>query len=172
MVYSSAFNITSSSHVKSAHLSQYFISAARVNYTPLPSGHIVLWQLPFESHLKSLIWYLPMAEMHFSLFVSPYSRINFVLQIGSTSDDPQCHINTGGSDIAMKSVVLQYTNNNGIDWHLLQTHDPRQFGRAMRLSLPLPEGARRHAVRFRWWQPVHDGPNEDQWAIDHIHLDT
>ncbi|PIK45997.1 putative reelin [Apostichopus japonicus] len=99
-------------------------------------------------------------------------RINFVLQIGSSSEDPQCHINTAGSNLAIKSVILQYTNNNGIDWHLLQDHDPTQFGRAVRLSLPLPEGARRPAVRFRWWQPGHDGPNEDQWAVDHIHLDT
>ncbi|KAJ8046874.1 Reelin [Holothuria leucospilota] len=100
------------------------------------------------------------------------SEISFVLQIGSSSENAQCHINTEGSHLPSKSVILQYTTNNGVSWHLLQTHNPLEYGRAVRLSHPIPLEARRRAVRFRWWQPSHDGPDEDQWAVDHVQLVT
>lgn len=95
----------------------------------------------------------------------------FVLQIGSTTiDNPSCSVNLTSPHTKNKAILLQYTVNNGIDWHLIESHDPVDYQRAQRLSYSLPTRAKGRAVRFRWWQPQHDGPGNDQWAIDNIQL--
>ena len=98
------------------------------------------------------------------------SELMFVLQIGSTRINPLCTVNLTSSNIENKGVLLHYTNDNGIRWHLMQSHDPEDFVRADRVSYTLPKAARGRSVRFRWWQPEHDGSNKDQWAIDHVQL--
>ncbi|XP_033646479.1 reelin-like isoform X1 [Asterias rubens] len=99
------------------------------------------------------------------------SDLMFVLQIGSTTiDNPSCSVNLTSPHTKNKAILLQYTVNNGIDWHLIESHDPVDYQRAQRLSYSLPTRAKGRAVRFRWWQPQHDGPGNDQWAIDNIQL--
>ena len=94
----------------------------------------------------------------------------FVLQIGSTSSNPSCTVDLTSPNVDNKAVLLHYTNDNGIHWHLIQSHDPHDYMRAQRVSYELPRNARGHAIKFRWWQPEHDGANYDQWAIDHVQL--
>ncbi|XP_071810424.1 reelin-like isoform X1 [Asterias amurensis] len=90
------------------------------------------------------------------------SDLMFVLQIGSTTiDNPSCSV---------KAILLQYTVNNAINWHLIESHDLVDYQRAQGLSYSLPTRAKGRAVRFRWWQPQHNGPGNDQWAIDNIQL--
>jgi len=36
------------------------------------------------------------------------------------------------------------------------------------VALPLPEGARSNATRFRWWQPSRNGLFTLGWALDHV----
>ena len=99
------------------------------------------------------------------------SDISFVLQIGSTLlNNPSCSVDLSGPNAGNKAILLQYSANNGLDWHLLEAHGPGGYQRARRLSYRLPWGARGRAVRFRWWQPQHAGAGTDQWALDHIQL--
>ncbi|XP_038061332.1 reelin-like [Patiria miniata] len=98
-------------------------------------------------------------------------EIMFVLQIGSASlTNPSCFLNLTSPDIENKAVLLQYTTDNGIHWHLIESHDPADYQRAQRVSYRLPAEAGGRAVRFRWWQPRHGGSGRDQWAIDHVQL--
>ncbi|XP_071810587.1 reelin-like [Asterias amurensis] len=90
------------------------------------------------------------------------SDLMFVLQIGSTTIDNPSY--------SVKAILLQYTVNNAINWHLIESHDLVDYQRAQRLSYSLPTRAKGRAVRFRWWQPQHDGPGNDQWVIDNIQL--
>ncbi len=94
----------------------------------------------------------------------------FVLQIGSTHWNPSCTVNLTCTNVENKAILLHYTYDNGIRWHLIASHDPHDYMRAQRVSYELPRAARGHAVRFRWWQPEHDETNKDQWAIDNVHL--
>ncbi|XP_022095907.1 reelin-like [Acanthaster planci] len=99
------------------------------------------------------------------------SEIMFVLQIGSASlNNPSCFVNLSSPALGNKVVLLQYTANNGIGWHLLESHDPADYQRAQRVSYRLPAKARGRAIRFRWWQPQHGGQGTDQWALDHVQL--
>ena len=36
------------------------------------------------------------------------------------------------------------------------------------MSVKLPEGARKDACAFRWWQPTHSGADKDLWALDDV----
>ncbi|XP_041459310.1 reelin-like [Lytechinus variegatus] len=98
-------------------------------------------------------------------------EIGFVLQIGSRDpNNTACHINYSSPNIRSKAILLQYTLDNGIHWYLIQSHTPRDYGEPTRVSYDLPPEARGVGVRFRWWQPRHDGVNQDQWALDNVDL--
>ncbi|XP_033105614.1 LOW QUALITY PROTEIN: reelin-like [Anneissia japonica] len=97
-------------------------------------------------------------------------EILFVLQIGSSRPSPTCNIHPDSGITSNKSVVFQYTNNNGTKWNLIAEHHPQLYSRATKVKYELPTGAQANGVRFRWWQPVHAGASFDQWAIDHVEL--
>lgn len=52
-------------------------------------------------------------------------------------------------------LVVQYTNNNGITWHLLRELDYMSYLEPQIVSIDLPREAKTSATAFRWWQPQH-----------------
>ncbi|KAK2176997.1 hypothetical protein NP493_626g01025 [Ridgeia piscesae] len=97
------------------------------------------------------------------------SKVMFVLKIGSVTQSESCNIDlNGGSSQGM--VLLQYSKNKGIDWHLLATHDPHEFLTPRRVGYDIPRDARTYGIQFRWWQPEHRGTGKDQWAIDFVEV--
>ncbi|XP_071486224.1 reelin-like [Diadema antillarum] len=98
-------------------------------------------------------------------------EIGYVLQIGSLDpNNSACHINWASPNLRAKSVLLQFSPDNGVHWNLVQAHEPEDYGQPTRVTYDLPEEARGLGIRFRWWQPRHDGENHDQWALDNIEL--
>ena len=52
-------------------------------------------------------------------------------------------------------LVVQYTNDNGITWHLLRELDFMSYLEPQVVSIDLPREAKTPATAFRWWQPQH-----------------
>ncbi|KAB0375952.1 hypothetical protein FD755_012595, partial [Muntiacus reevesi] len=98
------------------------------------------------------------------------SKIMFVLQIGSTSQTDSCNSDLSGPHAVDKAVLLQYSVNNGITWHVIAQHQPKDFTQAQRVSYNVPLEARMKGVLLRWWQPRHNGTGHDQWALDHVEV--
>ncbi|MEJ1272528.1 solute carrier family 26 member 5 [Cricetulus griseus] len=98
------------------------------------------------------------------------SKIMFVLQIGSTSQTDSCNSDLTGPHAVDKAVLLQYSVNNGITWHVIAQHQPKDFTQAQRVSYNVPLEARMKGVLLRWWQPRHNGTGHDQWALDHVEV--
>ncbi|KAL3853203.1 hypothetical protein ACJMK2_016762, partial [Sinanodonta woodiana] len=90
--------------------------------------------------------------------------IQFYIKIGG--QDKDCN----GGDQRSEGVLLQYSNDGGITWHLLEelVHDQYQQPKFVKVDLP-PE-ARSRNTRFRWWQPSHSGKGHDQWSVDEIQI--
>ncbi|ELW72090.1 Reelin [Tupaia chinensis] len=98
------------------------------------------------------------------------SKIMFVLQIGSTAQTDSCNSDLSGPHAVDKAVLLQYSVNNGITWHVIAQHQPKDFTQAQRVSYNVPLEARMKGVLLRWWQPRHNGTGHDQWALDHVEV--
>uniref|UniRef100_A0A2K5SIH9 Reelin n=1 Tax=Cebus imitator TaxID=2715852 RepID=A0A2K5SIH9_CEBIM len=98
------------------------------------------------------------------------SKIMFVLQIGSMSQTDSCNSDLSGPHAVDKAVLLQYSVNNGITWHVIAQHQPKDFTQAQRVSYNVPLEARMKGVLLRWWQPRHNGTGHDQWALDHVEV--
>eukprot|EP00062_Callorhinchus_milii_P006692 gi/632947500/ref/XP_007889076.1/ PREDICTED: reelin [Callorhinchus milii] len=98
------------------------------------------------------------------------SKIMFVLQIGSTSQTASCNTDLTDPNITDKAVLLQYSMNGGITWHVIAHHLPKDFIRAQRISYNIPLEARVKGVQLRWWQARHNGTGRDQWALDHVEV--
>ncbi|XP_005995356.1 reelin isoform X2 [Latimeria chalumnae] len=98
------------------------------------------------------------------------SKIMFVLQIGSSFQTDSCNTNLSDPNIVDKAVLLQYSINNGITWHVIAQHQPKDFVKAQRVSYNIPLEARVKGVLLRWWQPRHNGTGHDQWALDHVEV--
>uniref|UniRef100_H3DF31 Reelin n=1 Tax=Tetraodon nigroviridis TaxID=99883 RepID=H3DF31_TETNG len=98
------------------------------------------------------------------------SKIMFVLQIGSVAQTDSCNIALDQADTVDRAVLLQYSVNNGISWHVIAQHQPKDFIKAQRVSYNIPLEARVKGVMLRWWQPRHDGAGHDQWALDHVEV--
>nr|XP_060484465.1 reelin [Panthera onca] len=98
------------------------------------------------------------------------SKIMFVLQIGSTSQTDSCNSDLSGPHAVDKAVLLQYSVNNGVTWHVIAQHQPKDFTQAQRVSYNVPLEARMKGVLLRWWQPRHNGTGHDQWALDHVEV--
>ncbi|XP_045618804.2 reelin [Procambarus clarkii] len=99
------------------------------------------------------------------------SKLIFVLRIGSHDHTPSCFVDLSDPQRALdKGVILQYTNDNGITWTTINVHDPLDFRKARRVAYTLPGEARRYGVQLRWWQPDHDGPATDHWALDNVEI--
>uniref|UniRef100_A0A3Q3J4K3 Reelin n=1 Tax=Monopterus albus TaxID=43700 RepID=A0A3Q3J4K3_MONAL len=98
------------------------------------------------------------------------SKIMFVLQIGSVAQTDSCNIALDQADTVDRAVLLQYSVNNGVSWHVIAQHQPKDFIKAQRVSYNIPLEARVKGVMLRWWQPRHDGAEHDQWALDHVEV--
>ncbi|KAJ7329566.1 hypothetical protein JRQ81_015740, partial [Phrynocephalus forsythii] len=88
--------------------------------------------------------------------------VQFYIRIGGES--PSCN----KPDSREEGVLLQYSNNGGINWHLLAEMYFSDFSKSRFVYLELPAAAKTPCTRFRWWQPVFSGEGYDQWAIDDI----
>ena len=51
----------------------------------------------------------------------------FVLRIGTMEGFSQCHINLNHPSSSDKSVVLQYSINDGISWEFIALHSAMDF---------------------------------------------
>uniref|UniRef100_A0A671L3B4 Reelin n=1 Tax=Sinocyclocheilus anshuiensis TaxID=1608454 RepID=A0A671L3B4_9TELE len=98
------------------------------------------------------------------------SKIMFVLQIGSVSQTDSCNAALDQADTVDRAVLLQYSVNNGVTWHVIAQHQPKDFIKAQRVSYNIPLEARVRGVQLRWWQPRHEGAGHDQWALDHVEV--
>lgn len=98
------------------------------------------------------------------------SKLMFVLRIGTVEGFSQCHINLNHPSSSDKSVVLQYSVNDGISWEFISLHSAMDFKQPRRLVYEIPEVAKVYGVRFRWWQPFHEGRGYDQWALDNVEI--
>ncbi|CAH1782623.1 unnamed protein product [Owenia fusiformis] len=96
------------------------------------------------------------------------SKILFVIRIGSRKQTAECNVLL--DEAHTRSVLLQYTKNKGITWHLIARHEPREYLNSQRVSYDLPSDAKGIGVQFRWWQPIHSGLGKDQWAIDYVEV--
>ncbi|KAF4072103.1 hypothetical protein AMELA_G00270450, partial [Ameiurus melas] len=104
------------------------------------------------------------------LDLSRASKIMFVLQIGSMSQTDSCNSALNQVDTADRAVLLQYSFNNGVSWHVIAQHQTKDFIKAQRVSYNIPLEARVKGVQLRWWQPRHGGTGKDQWALDHVEV--
>ncbi|XP_048861285.1 reelin-like [Brienomyrus brachyistius] len=98
------------------------------------------------------------------------SKIMFVLQIGATAQTDSCNVALEQADVVDRAVLLQYSVNHGVSWHVIAHHQPKDFIRAQRVSYNIPLEARVKGVELRWWQPRHGGTGRDQWALDHVEV--
>lgn len=57
----------------------------------------------------------------------PFSKLMFVLRIGTVEGFSQCHINLNHPLSSDKSVVLQYSINDGISWEFIALHSAMDF---------------------------------------------
>lgn len=73
-----------------------------------------------------------------------------------------------GAEERAESVLLQYSDNGGISWKLLQELHHLEFRRPKFVHLDLPLDAKTETTRLRWWQPSHSGHGYDQWAVDEV----
>ncbi|GBN96133.1 Reelin [Araneus ventricosus] len=97
-------------------------------------------------------------------------KLMFVLRIGTEEGFSQCHINLLHPSSSDKSVILQYSINDGISWEFIALHSAMDFKKPRRLVYEIPEPAKVYGVRFRWWQPFHEGRGYDQWALDNVEI--
>ncbi|XP_052779173.1 reelin-like isoform X2 [Mya arenaria] len=90
--------------------------------------------------------------------------LQFYLRVGGGGAD--CN----GGEHRSHGVIVQYSNNGGVTWTLLDELEGTMYGKPRLVSNDLPPEARTPSTRFRWWQPQHAGKGHDQWAVDEIHL--
>lgn len=94
--------------------------------------------------------------------------LQFYIRVGSLSVTSKCP----PPDRESESVLLDYSCNGGISWHLLKVFSPDDFSSPKSDMVMLPEGARGTGCQFRWWQPEHSGHGRDVWAIDSLSLNS
>ncbi|CAK8675621.1 unnamed protein product [Clavelina lepadiformis] len=98
------------------------------------------------------------------------SHIQYVLQIGMSPPRLSCHVSFPSNMSRAASVLLEYTTNNGVTWHLLQEHRPEHFSKPKRVAISLVHEMKTSHTVLRWWQPRHNGNGHDQWALDNIEI--
>ncbi|XP_050414411.2 reelin isoform X2 [Patella vulgata] len=90
--------------------------------------------------------------------------IQFYIRIGG--GDKHC---TGGEKRG-ESVLLQYSNDGGINWNLLEELHHTDYRAPRFVHLDLADTSKTPSTRFRWWQPSNSGEYRDQWAVDEIYI--
>lgn len=61
------------------------------------------------------------------IFSLCFSKLMFVLRIGTVEGFSQCHINLNHHSSSDKAVVLQYSINNGLSWEFIALHSAMDF---------------------------------------------
>lgn len=79
-----------------------------------------------------------LCNLFFSPLFLPCSKIMFVLQIGSVAQTDSCNIALDQADTVDRAVLLQYSVNNGVSWHVIAQHQPKDFIKAQRVSYNIP----------------------------------
>ncbi len=91
------------------------------------------------------------------------SLITFSLKYG-TGGTPCENLDPGDE------VQLEYSNNGGSTWVLLQTYGVADFANFTTVSLVTPTAARTTNTRFRWIQPTNGNIVNDNWALDNVSI--
>ena len=60
--------------------------------------------------------------------------------------------------------------HTGVSWQTMAELDYHVYHPAKHDYLTLPTPARTQATRLRWWQPVVQGKQQAQWALDDIYI--
>jgi reelin len=77
--------------------------------------------------------------------------LQFGIRIGDKSDPVQCRRPVDRRE----AVIVDYSTNNGIVWHVLKHLDPFALNDAPQtVIINLPSNAKTNATVFRWWQPI------------------
>ena len=82
--------------------------------------------------------YLTAAVPHVLSPLCLHSKIMFVLQIGSAAQTDSCNVALDRSDTVDRAVLLQYSVNSGVSWHVVAQHQPKDFIKAQRVSYNIP----------------------------------
>ncbi|XP_060574508.1 reelin-like isoform X2 [Ruditapes philippinarum] len=90
--------------------------------------------------------------------------IQFYIRIGGGGQ--YCN----GGDHRSEGVILQYSNNGGVTWNLLDELEGTLYLTPKLVSNDLPKDAKSPSTRFRLWQPKHSGKGYNQWAVDEMQL--
>ncbi|XP_064117778.1 reelin-like [Macrobrachium nipponense] len=76
------------------------------------------------------------------------------------------------SSYRLHSILVQYSTNGGIVWHMLKEIHYQETSRPISISINLGDfpDVQQNATRFRLWQPRHEGVMMQAWAIDNIFI--
>ena len=118
--------------------------------------------LPNSMNFNGLVRTLQTANIQ----TSNCTTVEYSLRLGSSSSGFSCDNVESGDE-----VLFQYSNNGGASWITLRTHS--YLGWLVttgwqNFSSPMPAGGGNKL--FRWHQPNHGGPGQDNWAIDDIKI--
>lgn len=97
-----------------------------------------LLELFQTSSVKCKIVLVTFNHVFLSASLSCCSKIMFVLQIGSVAQTDSCNIALDQPDTVDRAVLLQYSINSGISWHVIAQHQPKDFIKAQRVSYNIP----------------------------------
>ena len=61
-----------------------------------------------------------------------HSKIMFVLQIGSVPQTDSCNVALDQAHTLDSAVLLPYSVNNGVSWHVIAQLQPKDFIKAQR----------------------------------------
>ncbi|MGH0172823.1 UNVERIFIED_CONTAM: hypothetical protein FKN15_063858 [Acipenser sinensis] len=89
--------------------------------------------------------------------------IQFYIRIGSNNLGAPCN----KPRVRNEGVVVQYSGNNGVTWHLLRELDFISFLEPQIITIELTPEAKTPNTAFRWWQPLH-GKHSAQWGLDDV----
>ncbi|XP_077972003.1 reelin-like isoform X1 [Styela clava] len=87
-------------------------------------------------------------------------QIQFYIRIGGGN----CKVPTERAN----GVLLQYSNNGGVTWHLLDELYFNEYLVPKYVHRDIPAEARTKQTRFQWWQPKNEGSDRDEWSITNI----
>ncbi|CAL4063823.1 unnamed protein product, partial [Meganyctiphanes norvegica] len=80
--------------------------------------------------------------------------------------------NLSENDARKFGILVQYSTNGGIEWHLLKEihFNPSSDPKFVHVNLGDFPALLTNATRFRVWQPLHGGNLDHQWAIDNMYI--
>ncbi|XP_077982491.1 reelin-like [Glandiceps talaboti] len=98
--------------------------------------------------------------------------VQFTIKFGCTAPADSGIVVVGeesGHADCSRGILVQYSNNGGIIWHLLEEiMYQSENNEPIPINIKLPPTAKMNSTRFRLWQPKNSGLEKDTWAIDDI----